>query len=182
VVLYEIYSVKSRVTKCPLTVHLKHHLTCFNNIFSNNELISNRFAVFATCTHILTYLWNRLLIDFYLCVYNRVCKVPRVLFKLKRDQKFDLLMIVDKKTIFISKRVLKGVQILIFCIFGRCILYICNMVFVFSSNFYLLFIPFMVYSIVLKFENIWLSGTLNIIRKPKKSLFSKRKRAITHER
>jgi hypothetical protein len=41
---------------------------------------------------------------------------------------------------------------------------------------------FMVYSIVLKFENIWLSGTLNIIRKPKKSLFSKRKRAITHER
>jgi len=26
----------------------------------------------------------------------------------------------------------------------------------------------MVYSIVLKFENIWLSGTLNIIRKPKK--------------
>ena len=47
---------------------VKHHLTCFNNIFSNNELISNRFAVFATCTHILTYLWNRLLIDFYLCV------------------------------------------------------------------------------------------------------------------
>jgi hypothetical protein len=31
---------------------------------------------------------------------------------------------------------------------------------------------FMVYSIVLKFEKIWLSGTLNIIRKPKKSLFS----------
>jgi hypothetical protein len=28
----------------------------FNNIFSNNELISNRFAVFVTCTHILTYL------------------------------------------------------------------------------------------------------------------------------
>ena len=27
---------------------------------------------------------------------------------------------------------------------------------------------FMVYSIVLKFENIWLSSTLNIIRKPKK--------------
>jgi hypothetical protein len=24
---------------------VKHHLTCFNNIFSNNELISNRFAV-----------------------------------------------------------------------------------------------------------------------------------------
>jgi uncharacterized membrane protein YqjE len=33
---------------------VKHHLTCFNNIFSNNELISNRFAVFVTCTHILT--------------------------------------------------------------------------------------------------------------------------------
>ena len=41
---------------------------------------------------------------------------------------------------------------------------------------------FMVYSIVLKFEKIWLSGTLNIIQKPKKSLFSKRKRAITQER
>ena len=27
---------------------VKHHLTCFNNIFSNNELISNRFAVFVT--------------------------------------------------------------------------------------------------------------------------------------
>ena len=35
---------------------VKHHLTCFNKIFSNNELISNRFAVFITCTHILTYL------------------------------------------------------------------------------------------------------------------------------
>ena len=35
---------------------VKHHLTCFNNIFSNNELISNRFAVFVTYTHILTYL------------------------------------------------------------------------------------------------------------------------------
>ena len=34
----------------------------------------------------------------------------------------------------------------------------------------------------LKFEKIWLSHTLNIIWKPKKSLFSKRKRAITHER
>ena len=33
---------------------VKHHLTYFNNIFSNNELISNRFAVFVTCTHILT--------------------------------------------------------------------------------------------------------------------------------
>ena len=40
----------------------------------------------------------------------------------------------------------------------------------------------MVHSIVLKFEKIWLSHTLNIIRKPKKSLFSKRKRAITQER
>jgi hypothetical protein len=40
---------------------------------------------------------------------------------------------------------------------------------------------FMAYSIVLKFEKIWLSGTLNIIRKPKKFLFSKRKRAITQE-
>ena len=35
---------------------VKQHLTCFNNIFSNNELFSNRFAVFVTCTHILTYL------------------------------------------------------------------------------------------------------------------------------
>jgi len=40
----------------------------------------------------------------------------------------------------------------------------------------------MVHNIVLKFENIWLSHTLNIIRKPKKSLLSKRKRAITQER
>jgi hypothetical protein len=61
---------------------VKDHLTCFNNIFSNNELISNRFAVFVTCTHILTNLSNRLLIDFYLCVYDRVCKVPRVLFNI----------------------------------------------------------------------------------------------------
>jgi hypothetical protein len=61
---------------------VKHHLTCFNTIFSNNELISNRFAVFVTCTHIPTYLWNRLLIDFYLCVYDRVCKVPHVLFNI----------------------------------------------------------------------------------------------------
>ena len=61
---------------------VKHHLTCFNNIFSDNELISNRFAVFVICTHIFTYLWNRLLIDFYLCVYDRVCKVPRVLFNI----------------------------------------------------------------------------------------------------
>ena len=36
--------------------------------------------------------------------------------------------------------------------------------------------------IVFKFEKIWLSHTLNIIQKPKMSLFSKRKRAITHER
>ena len=41
---------------------------------------------------------------------------------------------------------------------------------------------FMVYSIALKFEQIWLSGTLDIIRKPKKSLFSRRKRATTQER
>jgi hypothetical protein len=40
----------------------------------------------------------------------------------------------------------------------------------------------LVHSIVLKFEKIWLSGTLNIMRKPRKSLFSKRKRAITSER
>ena len=61
---------------------VKHHLTYFNYICSNTELISNRFAIFVTCTHILTYLWNRLLIDFYLCVYDRVCKVPRVLFNI----------------------------------------------------------------------------------------------------
>jgi hypothetical protein len=30
---------------------------------------------------------------------------------------------------------------------------------------------FMVYSIVLKFEKIWLSGTLNIIQKPQKHSF-----------
>ena len=41
---------------------------------------------------------------------------------------------------------------------------------------------FIVYSIVLKFEKIWLSGTLNIIRKPKTSLFSKSKMTITQER
>jgi hypothetical protein len=35
---------------------------------------------------------------------------------------------------------------------------------------------------MLKFEKIWLSRTLNIIQKPKKSLFSKKKRAITQER
>ena len=61
------------------------HLEVLNingNIFYDNELISNRFAVFITCTHILTYLWNRLLIDFYWCVYDRVCKEPRVLFNI----------------------------------------------------------------------------------------------------
>ena len=47
---YVIYIYINSLTK------VKHDLTCFNNIFSNNELISNRFAVFVTCTHILTYL------------------------------------------------------------------------------------------------------------------------------
>jgi hypothetical protein len=65
-----MFNVKYIVIYSPTKV--KHHLTCFNNIFSNNELISNRFAVFVTCTHILTYLWNRLLVDFYLCVYGSV--------------------------------------------------------------------------------------------------------------
>jgi hypothetical protein len=32
------------------------HANSLPNVFSNNELISNRFAVFVTCTHILTYL------------------------------------------------------------------------------------------------------------------------------
>jgi hypothetical protein len=73
---------------------VKHHLTCFNNIVSNNELISNRFAVFVTCTRILTYLWNRLLIDFYLCVYDRVCKVPRVLFN---------ICVCERKLIFLCR-------------------------------------------------------------------------------
>jgi hypothetical protein len=40
----------------------------------------------------------------------------------------------------------------------------------------------LVHSMVLKFKKIWLSGTLNIIRKHRKSLFSKGKRAITYER
>ena len=40
----------------------------------------------------------------------------------------------------------------------------------------------MIHSIVLKFEKIWLSHSLNIIQKFKKSLFSKRKRAITQDR
>ena len=39
----------------------------------------------------------------------------------------------------------------------------------------------MIHSIVLKIENIWFSQALNIIRKPKKPLFSKRKRVITQE-
>jgi hypothetical protein len=38
----------------------------------------------------------------------------------------------------------------------------------------------MVHSIVLTFEKIWMNHALNIIRKPEKSLFSKRKRAIAH--
>jgi hypothetical protein len=55
------------------------------------------------------------------------------------------------------------------------------------SSFFMLFeiklnLYFMVHRIVLKLEKIWLSRTLNIIRKPKKSLFSMRKRAITQER
>jgi hypothetical protein len=44
-------------------------------------------------------------------------------------------------------------------------------------NLYLL-----VQSLMLKFEKNWLSHILNIIRKPKKSLFSKSKRAISQER
>ena len=51
---------------------VKHHLTCFNNIFSNNELISNRFAVFVTCTH--TYLHVKQVIDRFLlmCIWQGV--------------------------------------------------------------------------------------------------------------
>jgi transposase len=73
---------------------VKHHLTCFNNIFSNNELISNRFAVFVTCTQILTYLWNRLLIDFYLSVYDSVRKVPWLLFN---------ICVCERKLIFLCR-------------------------------------------------------------------------------
>jgi hypothetical protein len=62
-----IYIYINAIVYSPTKV--KHHLTCFNNIFSNNELISNRFAVFVTYTHILTYLWNRLLIDFYFSTF-----------------------------------------------------------------------------------------------------------------
>jgi hypothetical protein len=60
-------------------------LTCFNNIFSNNELISNRFAVFVTCTHIPTYLWNRLLIDFYLCVFSNITHLTKTLHQSYND-------------------------------------------------------------------------------------------------
>jgi hypothetical protein len=77
-----------------IVLQVKHHLICFNNIFSNNELISNRFAVFVTCTHMLTYLWNRLMIDFYLCVYDRVCKVPRVPFN---------ICVCERKLIFLCR-------------------------------------------------------------------------------
>jgi hypothetical protein len=38
--------------------------------------------LFSLPVNILTYLCNRLLIDFYLCVYDRVCKVPCVLFNI----------------------------------------------------------------------------------------------------
>jgi hypothetical protein len=38
----ETSSSKHTIIYSPTKV--KHHLTCFNNIFSNNELISNRFA------------------------------------------------------------------------------------------------------------------------------------------
>jgi hypothetical protein len=47
---------------------------------------------------------------------------------------------------------------------------------VIELNLYLMF-----HSIVLRIEKIWLSHTLDIIQKPKKSLLSKRKRAITQE-
>jgi hypothetical protein len=66
----------------PLCMPTACHLSGMLNVRRTIELISNRFAVFVTCTHILTYLWNRSLIDFYLCVYDRVCKVPRVLFNI----------------------------------------------------------------------------------------------------
>jgi hypothetical protein len=66
----------------PYQTNRKWNLKLYTQKISFNELISNRFAVFVTCAHILTYLWNRLLIGFYLCVYDRVCKVPRVLFNI----------------------------------------------------------------------------------------------------
>ena len=59
---------------------VKHHLTCFNNIFSNNELISNRFAVFVTCTHILTYLPVKQVVDRFLFVYMTGCVKSHVYF------------------------------------------------------------------------------------------------------
>jgi hypothetical protein len=40
------------------------------------------------------YLWNRLLIDFYLCVYDRLCKVPRVLFN---------ICVCERKLIFLCR-------------------------------------------------------------------------------
>jgi hypothetical protein len=39
---------------------------------------------------------------------------------------------------------------------------------------------FMVHRIVLKYEKIWSSRTLNIIRKPRKSLFSERKLSLVY--
>ena len=52
----EINHVRFRTFEAKIysPIKVKHHLTCFNNIFSNNELISNRFAVIVTSIH--TYL------------------------------------------------------------------------------------------------------------------------------
>ena len=44
---------------------VKHHLICFNNFFSNNELISNRF-VFSLPVN--TYLPVKQVIDRFLCM------------------------------------------------------------------------------------------------------------------
>jgi hypothetical protein len=52
---YDFYAEGIQMGMIFMPTKVKHHLTCFNNIFSNNELISNRFAVFVTCTQILTY-------------------------------------------------------------------------------------------------------------------------------
>jgi hypothetical protein len=71
------------VTKIVYNLNLDIFFTCWSHFFLNSPYFKS-FAVFITCTHILTYLWNRLLIDFYLCVYDRVCKVPRVLFNFLR--------------------------------------------------------------------------------------------------
>jgi hypothetical protein len=56
-----IKSHYNNISLCIVNIYsptkVKHHRTCFNNIFSNNELISNRFAVFVTCsvhTYLLT--------------------------------------------------------------------------------------------------------------------------------